>query len=314
MDSYLEIYDPVTGKRKKRKLTPDQSDIQRNIQQIAPNPTRDQFYDTRPTQMGKPRVQGFNGVNQGAMGFLASIANANRNRMNKAFNIALQDKNYEMPELPNKSPLSNEWFNTALKRIQVRNRMKLDLARQQAAAQVLSSLLQNQSSTTRSGVSYLNNLLSNKTREKEIAEQRRWHDTMAPYYDAMTQATLNKAQGTQAIDPLKEQKVRNERLKVFVKSPSTIIPEWDDLDEGTRREALNYYLKTGQAPTIKKIDGGWFGSDKYTIVSPNETATQSQQQQEQQAPTIGGMKILDQKITNDGRRYIKLEDGHWYEY
>lgn len=327
--NFLEIYDPITGKRKKRKLgadTPTQSELQSNIQKIAPNPTRDKTiaYDARPHQMGAPRVQGFNGVNQGAMGWLANLNRGNMQQVNSILQKLSQPKRYNMPAFTTDNALSSDWFNTALKRIQVRNQMKMDLARQRALASALSPLLNAQSADRRSGVAYLNNLLSNatdmqkakminQTKSNELNEQKRWHDIMRDYYNGLLSA---KEQGSEETknDPYKTAKIQNDRYKLFMKSPSSIIPQWDDLDENDKRLALDYFVKTGSIPQVQKVDDGWF-SDTYKVVIPNSGVSNVDQNQTQAStPSINGMKVLDEKVSSDGKRYVKLEDGRWYEY
>lgn len=61
-----------------------------------------------------------------------------------------------------------------------------------------------------------------------------------------------------------------DRTKIFTKDPTSIIPEWDDLDENTKREAMQIYINNGVIPKIKKLEDGWF-SDTYAIDKENST-------------------------------------------
>jgi len=69
------------------------------------------------------------------------------------------------------------------------------------------------------------------------------------------------------------EKYKLERTKIFTKNPAALVPEWDDLDEGIKRQVSQYYINTGTIPNIKKEDG-WF-SDTYSIDTQNKNTNRN---------------------------------------
>lgn len=319
--NFMEILDPITGKKKRRKLSngvPTQGDIQKNIQQIAPNPSRTQTlaYDARAHQMGKPRTQGFNGVNQGVNGFIGSLVKSTMPKIDSTLNDIKAQPQYKMPEFTTDNALSKEWFDTALKRIAVRNKMKMNMERVNALSKIFPSLVSGASTATNAAVEADRAKLINQSKQSELSEQKRWHDIMGEYYRGLL---AQKEQGEP--DPYKMDKIKIERYKLLSKSPATLIPQWDDLDETQKSIAAQYFVEYGKLPPIKKNpNSGWFSSEpEYIIDIGSDTAPQqpSPNQRPQDThtttPTIGGNKVLDERRTSDGKYYIKLEDGNWYE-
>ena len=316
----IEIIDPITGKKKKRTWqTPTQSDIQKNIQKIAPNPTKNQTlaYDARPKQMGTPRVQGYNGVNQGAMGWLANLTRGNMDKVNSIISSITQPKKYEMPEFKTNDALSKDWFNTALQRIQVRNQMKMDMARQKALADIIAPLLNAQSSDRRAGVSYLNNLLTNATQRRgqdlrnkyqmgSLEEQKRWHNIMNKYYQGLLKAKEQKTDNPKGITSYQEEMLKQKRLNMFLKNPTTIIPYYDKLSDEDKIKVRDYFVNSGKIPYISYQEGGFGEEDKYNIVYPDEDSNM-QTDINTAKPLYEGKMVKRFKTTDSGEMWIELD-------
>lgn len=339
--NYLEIYDPSTGKKKRKELgksqgggnylgifdtlsgkskikpLPTQSDIQKNIQQIAPNPSRTQTlaYDARAHQMGKPRTQGFNGVNQGANGFIGALVKSTMPKIDSTLNDIKAQQQYKMPEFTTNNALSKEWFDTALKRIAVRNKMKMDMERMRALSRILPSLVSGASTATNAAVEANRAKLINQSKQSELSEQKRWHDIMGEYYRGLLS---QKEQGEP--DPYKIDKIKIERYKLLAKSPTSVIPFWDNLDEQNKVLAADYFVRTGQLPQVQEVKDGLFGQT-YKVVIPQEQPIELKEPMQPSMDThttvqdntvygnFLGKPIKKAKQTSDGDTYVYIEDS-----
>lgn len=90
------------------------------------------------------------------------------------------------------------------------------------------------------------------------------------------------------------EKYKLERTKIFTKDPSSLVPEWEDLDEKTKIQVRDSYINNGTIPKLES-SSGWFG-DVYRIAGEN-----NQQGQQYEAERVVGNK-----------KFIK-KDGEWYE-
>jgi len=74
------------------------------------------------------------------------------------------------------------------------------------------------------------------------------------------------------------EKYKIDRTKLFTKNPTSIVPEWEDLEDGQKKQVMQHYISTGTVPKINKVNDGWF-SDTYSLdTQPQQSSNRSTQQ------------------------------------
>ena len=177
------------GSRKKKK--PQVDNTLQPISQAA-----QARIQTDKIRTGTSTMQGANGFAQGYNGYKVQIPSAGYDKINPIISdITAKTKQYKMPEFDkNKSVLSNDWFNTALKRIQVHNRMKMDMKRRDALNSLLTGLIRSRDNvydtTARVGARMRGQDLRHQLGLDQLKEQQRYHDIMNQYYGGQLNAKL----------------------------------------------------------------------------------------------------------------------------
>ncbi len=264
---------------------PTQTQIQQNIQKIAPNPTR--FGNNNPVS----NTQGYNGVNQAVKGILGFLKSTYTN----------------MPKFtPHTSdnPLSSQWFNTALQNVQAHNQQKIGLGLSRTFGSILNNIL---ATNAQQNIAKINN--QTRLQEEQIGANtklgiaklnadvaRERNNILDNYYkglisqsEAQKQLDLLK---TKAIQQVKEEQLNSDLYKArYNKYPDiqtftdNLLSQAYDGDLNVPKDevlkAYNYYLQTGKLPQpIIQQKDGLFGTNK-EIVGFNYENNQEQQMQTQ---------------------------------
>jgi len=305
---------------------PSQTDIQKYIQKIAPNPaTKTTAYNaTAP-------MQAFNGVNQGANGYLGMLKSLVTNRPN-------------LKPITAKNVLGNDWYNQVISNINAKNQMKYNMALSNVLGNLLRTQMQtnadkqiaNAKSQTEQQMS--NNLL-------KVKEQ--YNDIMNKYFQGLLKrkdAELElKKLGIQNPQEKIAQVEYQARLKKYP-DPATwwksVQETYNDLGYGDIdiknpdeiNKAYQYYLQTGKLPQ-PKVDNGIF-SDTMTGFNIGEQqyetqpqqSNQPQNSQEKQTATIpedilkvkqnfekNGINIVDIRKDKQGNIYFIANDGSVFQ-
>ena len=204
------------GSRKKKK--PQVDNTLQPISQAA-----QARIQTDKIRTGTSTMQGANGFAQGYNGYKAQIPSAGYDKINPIISdITAKTKQYKMPEFDkNKSVLSNDWFNTALKRIQVHNRMKMDMKRRDALNSLLTGLIRSRDNvydtTARVGARMRGQDLRHQLGLDQLKEQQRYHDIMNQYYGGQLNAKLRDQDMRYDLgqDQLNEQKRYHDILNTY---------------------------------------------------------------------------------------------------
>lgn len=322
----------VLGGDKKKKLQP----VDNTLQPISQ--TAQSRIESDKIRTGTSTMQGTNGYAQGPQGYKAQMPTAGYDKINPVIqNIMAPTKKYDMPEFDqNKSVLSNDWFNTALKRIQIHNQMKMDMKRRETLNSLLGNLLKSRDNvydTTASvGARMRGQDLRYGLGQDQLKEQQRYHDILNQYYGGQLNAQLR---GQDIKKELADEKLAwrentqnpiNDQIKrirsVTPDRFKLMLPEdiADEIGTDNLNKAYRYFIQTGQVPQFKKVDG-WFDTDYEPVFGQNGSANSnngSTPEEKSQAKPIGFdpylKKNLIAKKVIDGKEYYKTEDGTWITY
>ena len=261
-------------------------------------------YETRPHQFGKPSVQGYNGVNNGAIGYIGGLVKNNKQGVNALISDIAQRGVYRQFMHNSDKVGSKEWFNEALQNVMTRKRQQMDMERKRVLGNVVGSMMRNQASryNTDANVNIANMRSMNSA--NQLRETKRWHDIMGKYYDALGSAAAQKANAKTVPNEADMQKVYNKRWEIAAKNPNNVIPNFDDLTEQDKATALNYYVKTGKAPKVVVTNDGWF-SDDYGLQLDGQGVQHTVNSNLPQG-------FVDMKVASDGKKYYLGKDGNWY--
>lgn len=270
-------------------------------------------YETRPHQFSKPSVQGYNGVSNGAMGYIGGLVKNNKQGVNTLVSDIAQRGVYKPFAHKAKDATSAEWFNEALSNIMTRKRQQMDMERRRVLGNVVGSMMRNQASryNTDANVNIANMRSINSA--NQLRETKRWHDIMGKYYDALGTAASQKANAKTTPNEADMQKVYNKRWEIVAKNPDNVIPNFSKLNEEDKSFALNYYVKNGKAPKVVMTEAG-ITNDEYGIYKDEYTQPQLYNQSNDNRTTIqnydsiDGRPIVDIKTSSDGTKYIKIRD------
>ncbi len=267
-------------------------------------------YETRPHQFGKPSVQGYNGVNNGAIGYIGGIVKNNKQGVNTLVSDIAQRGVYNPFAHKAKDATSAEWFNEALGNLMTRKRQQMDMERRRVLGGVVGSMMRNQAqnAATQANVNIAN--MRSQNRANELQETKRWHDVMGKYYGALGQAATQKANARTAPNEADMQKVYNKRWEIVAKNPASVIPGISGLPKEQQSMAINYYVRTGKAPKV--YGTGWGDGDPRVVFDDGYEQQQIAQPNDSQTTTQLPQGMVDVKVGGDGRKYFLGKDGHWY--
>jgi len=259
MDSYMEIYDPVTGKRKRQSMTVG-GPLGRG--------------GAQPYQMGKSREQGANGVTRGGDGWSAFYRPS-------APTMAFGTNKGTTNAGPITADVtSQKGFNQILGVIAARNNAKLQSMNNRvlASLQKAAMMKQAQENATRMrvagqlGIARMGNETKRRGQDidkelgmKRLGMTKRQQDIMSGYYAGQlaNQGEANRVR-EEAL-ALKGQPKKMNPLDAAIKRKK-IVPDADtfsnllpddirsEIGDVNKERAYQQYLETGTIPKFKKVD------------------------------------------------------------
>ena len=246
--------------------------------------------------------------------------------------ITSQNRTYDMPSFGNADPLSNEWFNTAIKRIQVHNQMKMDMKRREALNSLLGNLLKSRDNLYNTNATIAARERGQDLRYKlgasQLDEQKRYHDILNQYYGGQLNAQLRGqdikkelANDKMAVQENAQNPINDQIKRIRSVTPDRfklMLPEEVANEIGTDNlnKAYRHFIQTGKVPQFKKVDG-WFDTDYEPVFAQqkNESHEQASSASKSAKPigldTFSGKKIVNKKIIGDNT-YVQTEDGTWH--
>ncbi len=253
--NFLEVVDPLTGKKTRREMHPSKY------------------------QLGKSREQGPMGASQGAQGWRAQYGDAVGRLLG---GITAQNDTPKFTPITH-SLLTNEGYNQALQNVYVRNLQKLAAQRRQALVGALGSLLRHNAAINTARIGAASRMYATdkdfKAKTLGLEEQRRYHDLLNSYNRGMLQnqqerlrlerEKLTAPQNPRPINPL-DAAIKRAKIVPDASTFKALIPDREIADEiGSKnlKKARMYYIQTGKMPKFEK-ESGFF--DDYAPIPPGQ--------------------------------------------
>lgn len=253
---------------------PSQTQIQKDIQKIAPNPTKNGGQYAGIATQATSKTQGFNGVNQGANGTLGMLKSL------------ITTKGTTLKPITATNTLGNDWFNQVLANENAANQMRYRMG----LANVLGNVIRGQQYENGRIATAQANLEADKYRTDKLVEvKKEYNNILNKYYTGL----INSKEAT---SKLKKMGVNNpeahlkqveitSRIKKYpdpqtwwTKAADPFYKQNYDVELKNPQDinqAYQYYLATGQMPTPNIEKGGIFSSDKITGFSYPNNSTSS---------------------------------------
>ena len=271
--SFMEIYDPATGKR-----------------------TRREFSGQSRWSSGKSREQGVQGASQGNRGWEAQYgagdyAERLGTQANSLLNSITQKNNAPSLQPITHSLLSREGFNQALQNVQIHNLQKIAEQRRRALTNALGSVLRSGTALRTAG---MNNATRERTaaldaatrkygmdknydiRAKGLNEEQRYHDALIDYNKGLLdtqkgrlQLEAWKAKQPKQVNPM-DAAIKRAKIVPDTSTFKALIPDpevADEISDDNLKKARLYYIQTGKMPSFKKDEEhSHFWGDDYMPV------------------------------------------------
>lgn len=340
--SFIETYDPKTGKRKRNTVEPKA--------QIAKNAITDHNY----TQ-GKSSDQGNRGMQQGNEGWKSQYGgNGNAQTNSIIDSLSRSPQQYETPKVT-ADVTSQKGFNQILSVIGARNNAKLDMQNRKVQQGVLGSLMQSQTqrdiNNNRIIADIANTKQNNDARERMNTEsalnrlgiakmndatQRRGQDRTADYYqgtlenqvrgqDMRREDALINAGNKNIPKPVSQLDEQVKRQKIIESVGDDFweqmvgAEEWDEMGSDQQQEVKSKYLFEGERAVAKIDHSPWFDDTVSLSYGDSKQQPNVSTQAEQKQPVATG-KLFDGlakkydmdrgqfKLSNDGKSIV-FPDG-----
>jgi len=236
-----------------------------------------------------------------------NVNNAGNYNINPLVNQATKQREYDLPSFGNKNVLSNDWYNTALKRVDATNKMKMDLKRNALLSNIINPMIRANTSNNQQNIqnnqfiqtlknskfqSRQNRLERENLQNQRLAQQQKQYDKTLDFntqkfdrtHDFEMQKYLHPKQKN--ITPYQKEQIRMKEIDRRYKNfdPDYFnaqLPEDvdDEISDKNRAIAQKYYKENGVMPKFKS-DNSWYDDD-YVVDTSQQTSSSKPTQQAQ---------------------------------